>query len=402
MANIRNIRLGRILGVLLVVAGIAALLTLFGRFAYFFQVVEEQEVGVRFSSGQIKEVVGPGVYSDIGLFVRIERVPSTAVFFEVLDEEIITKDKQRIGLFVTGDIFRPGLVERDLIREHWSTYKDLYLDNEAATKRVERFARQAMKVCVGDRTFDDNIIGTSRDELRNCIDTELSDLAGELGLRIENVVVPEVVLSPDVQSALDAIVQSRLATEKAAQDALKAEAEAEAEQAKQEGQIRIEQSRIQEQARQQTTLAVLEQERLAAQTAVIEAERVNELAQLETTRAVIESTKANELLAAERDLAINLALAEAAQAKASAELARDAALAAIYAANPEYVQLLMLQANANALNQTDKIIFTPEGVTPTLVLPGPGIVPTVETTAVTTPSTTTSTAETLETEESSP
>ena len=123
---------------------------------------------------------------------------------------------------------------------------------------------------------------------------------------------------------------------------------------------------------------------------------------METTRAVIESTKANELLAAERDLAINLALAEAAQAKASAELARDAALAAIYAANPEYVQLLMLQANANALNRTDKIIFTPEGVTPTLVLPGPGIVPTVETTAVTTPSTTTSATDTLETEESSP
>ena len=402
MANIRNVRLGRILGVILVLAGIAALLTLFGRFAYFFQVVEEQEVGVRFIGGQIKEIVGPGVYSDIGLFVRIERVPSTAVFFEVLDEEIITKDKQRIGLFVTGDIFRPGLAERDVINSLWSQYQAVYLDDQAAITRVERFTRQSMKVCVGDRIFDDNIIGTSRDELRACIDSELSKLAATLGLRIENVVVPEVVLSPDVQLALDAIVQSRLATEKAAQDALKAEAEAEAEQAKQEGQIRIEQSRIQEQARQQTTLAVLEQERLAAQTAVIEAERVNELAQLETTRAVIESTKANELLAAERDLAINLALAEAAQAKASAELARDAALAAIYAANPEYVQLLMLQANANALNRTDKIIFTPEGVTPTLVLPGPGIVPTVETTAVTTPSTTTSATDTLETEESSP
>ena len=395
---VRNIRVGRIVGIVLILVGIAALLFGVRRFVYFFETVEEQEVGVRFSGGQIKEIVGPGVYSDIGLFVRIERVPSTAVLFEVSDAEIITKDKQRIGLIVTGDIFRPALAERDLIRQHWSTYKDLYLNDEAVKARVERFAQQAMKVCVGDRTFDDNIIGTSRDELRTCIDTELSDLAGALGLRIENVVVPEVVLSPEVQAALDAIVQSRLATEKAAQDELKAAAEAEAEQARQEGQIRIEQSRIQEQARQQTLLAVLEQERLQAQTAVIEAERVNELAQIQTDRAVLEATKANDLLAAERDLAINLALAEAAQAKASAELAFEAALASIYADNPDYLQLLMLQANATALSKTDKIIFTPEGVTPTLVLPGPGIVPTVETTAVNT--TTPSSSETAEANES--
>jgi hypothetical protein len=65
----------------------------------------------------------------------------------------------------------------------------------------------------------------------------------------------------------------------------------------------------------------------------------------------------------------------------------------------------MLQANAAALNKTDKIIFTPEGMTPTLVLPGPGIVPTVETTAVknsTPPSAETADASETETEESSP
>jgi hypothetical protein len=39
----------------------------------------------------------------------------------------------------------------------------------------------------------------------------------------------------------------------------------------------------------------------------------------------------------------------------------------------------MVNANAKALQPTDKIIFTPEGVVPTLVLPGPGIMPTVDT-----------------------
>jgi hypothetical protein len=254
-----------------------------------------------------------------------------------------------------------------------------------------------MKVCVGDRNFDDNIIGTARDALRACIDTELSELAFNYGLEIQNVVVPNVILSPEVMASLDAIVQSRLETEKAAQDKLRADAQAEAEQARQEGEIRVEQSRIQEQTKQQIVLAQLEQERISAQKAVIEADRANELAkveaeraiieaqkaneqaQVEAQRAIIEAQKANELLAAEQDLAINEALALAAVEKAKADLAMETIVAELYSANPGYLQLQAIQANASALQQSDKIIFTPEGVVPTLVLPGPGIMPTVDT-----------------------
>jgi hypothetical protein len=305
----------------------------------------------------------------------------------VTDEEIITKDKQRMGVTVSGDIFRPGLAQKDTLRRLWAQYRGIYLDEALAVTQVQNLARQAMKVCVGDRTFDDNIIGTARDALRACIDEELSELANNFGLEIQNVVVPEVILSPEVQVALDAIVQSRLETEKAAQDKLRAEAQAEAEQARQEGEIRIEQSRIQEQAKQQTTLAQLEEERILAQKAVIEADRANELAKVEAERAIIEAQKANELLAAERDLEINRARALAATEKAKADLALQIAQAEIYAQNPGYLELQMVTVNANALQNTDKIIFTPEGTVPTLVVPGPGIVPTVETGAANTSAT---------------
>jgi hypothetical protein len=236
-----------------------------------------------------------------------------------------------------------------------------------------------MKECVGERSFDDNIIGTARDELRVCVSEDVQRSAEAIGLRIENLVVPEVILSPEVQVALDAIVQSRLQTEKAAQDQLRANAEALAEQARQEGEIRVEQSRLQEQTRQQILLARLEQERLDAQLVVIEAERANELARLESANQAISAQKENELLAAERDAEINLVLAEAAAAQAEADAAFQRVLASIYANNPEYLQFLIVEANAAALNPADKIIFTPEGTTPTIVLPGPGIVPTVDT-----------------------
>jgi len=371
---------GRIFSVLAIVIVILFLVSFAGRFVYIFSSVEAQEVGIQFQNNRISDVVGPGVYSDIGLFVSLQTISSQAIPFGVTDEEIITADKQRIGLKVSGDIFRPGIAQKDEIRTLWSQYRGIYTDDDQATARVVDLTRQSMKVCVGDRSFDDNIIGTSRDALRACIDEELNKLVARIGLRIENLVIPEVILSPAVQTSLDAIVQSRLDTEKASQDELRERAQALAEQARQEGEIRVEQSRIQEQTRQQVLLAQLEQERLQAQLVVIEAERANSLAQLETTRVVIEATKANELLAAQENVEINLVLAEAAIAKAEADAAFQRELAALYTANPEYVRLLLVQANASALSASDKIIFTPEGTTPTIVLPGPGIVPTVDTT----------------------
>lgn len=370
----------RIIVVALALALVAIFVLSFSsQFFYFLERVEESEVGVQFVSGRIKNIVGPGVYSDAGLFVEMVRVSSQAVAFAVTDAELITRDKQRIGLTVTGDIFRPGLTEADVIRSLWAEYNQLYINDEAAQRRIEDRARQAMKVCVGNRNFDDAVIGTARDELRNCIDDGVNELASNFGLRVDNVAVPEVIISPDVQAGLDAIVKSRLETEKAAQDKLKAEAEASAEQARQEGEIRIAQSRIQEESRQQKTLADLERQKIEAQKAVIEAERANELARVEAERAIIEAEKANDLLAAERNLEIEKANALAAAEKAKSEVAVELAFAEMFAANPGYLQLQMVQANADAISPSDKIIFTPEGTIPTLVLPGPGIVPTVET-----------------------
>lgn len=368
-----------VIGVIVFIA-LLFLLSLTSNFFYFFERVSASEVGVQFVSGRIKDVVGPGVYSDAGLFVDMERVSIQSVAFSVSDAELITKDKQRIGVVVTGDVFRPGLEAKEQITQLWGEYSSLFLSDEAARLRIEDRARQSMKVCVGDRNFDDNVIGTGRDDLRNCIDDELNELAANYGLRVDNVVVPEVILSPEVQARLDEIVQSRLQTEKAAQDKLKADAEASAEQARQEGEIRVQQSRIQEESRQQTILAKLEEEKIAAQRAVIEAERANELARVEAEQAIIEAEKENELIGAQRDLEIESARALAAVESAKADTAFQTVLAQLYANNPGFLQLQVVQANAAALNETDKIIFTPEGTIPTLVLPGPGIVPTVDTT----------------------
>ena len=59
--------------------------------------------------------------------------------------------------------------------------------------------------CVGDKKFDEAVIGSGRDDLRACIDDELSGLAEPLGLEVRNVAVPQITISPEVQAGLDAI-----------------------------------------------------------------------------------------------------------------------------------------------------------------------------------------------------
>src|SRR5262245_61038344 len=92
--------------IVVIVVGIL-FLTFSRQFFYFLEKVEQQEVGVQFRNGSIYNIVGPGVYSDFGLYVDLKRVSSQAIPFNVEDDEIITKDKQRLGVVVTGDIFRP-------------------------------------------------------------------------------------------------------------------------------------------------------------------------------------------------------------------------------------------------------------------------------------------------------
>jgi hypothetical protein len=334
--------------VILAVFVIVALLIVVGLapHVYLLSKLEPNEVGVKLRSGQIVAVVGPGgVYSDIGLYASLEKIDTGAIPIDVSDPELITQDKQRVGLQVTADAFRPGVGKMDILQEKWASYRAIYTDDSSLQNRVGSFALQAMKVCVGNRTFDQSVIGSGRDDLRQCIDTELSALASQVGLDVQNVVVPQVIISPEVQVALDSIVQSRLMTEKARQDAEKAKQEAAARQAAQEGEIRVQQSAKQETARQQAILADLERQQLEAQLAVIKAQTNNALKQkdLRTVEAQIATIQA------QIDIANNLAMAK------------------MFAENPGYLQYQVVLANASAIKATDKLIFVPEGTMPSLI-----------------------------------
>jgi len=332
---------------------VVAVLANFSQSFWYFEVIENDQVGVTIEAGEIQGVLQPGIAYDFGLFVDLVKITTSAVAITVDDPELITIDKQRIGLEVTADVFRPR--EADIVISNYSRYRNIYLNDEALQQRMTAFTLQAMKVCVGDKKFDEAVIGSGRDDLRACIDDELSGLAEPLGLEVRNVAVPQITISPEVQAGLDAIVQSRLATEKAKQDAEKAKQEAIAQQAVEEGRIRVEQSKLQEEARQQAILQELKQQQLAAELAVIEQETVNAQAQLELTKAQ----------------------QQVADQQARVDIAKELALAEMYASHPEYIMLQIALANASAIKDSDKFVYTPEGVFPNLILTN-GTIPTFQ------------------------
>ena len=136
--------------------------------------------------------------------------------------------------------------------------------------------------------------------------------------------------------------------------------------------------RLQEETRQRVILARLEEERLAAQQRVIQAERANELAKVEANRAVIEAQKANELIEARLDLEVQTVRAQAAAESAKVATSVDRALALLYSTNPGLLNFHIASKNAEALANTEKLLITPEGTTPTLIIPGEEVRPVVD------------------------
>lgn len=336
-------------------------------FGYVLHPIQATEVGVKFRAGQPYDVVGPGMYTEPGFFEDIKGISVKGLPFRTIDPEVLTHDKQRLGVEVSGTVHRPGLDKKKMLLENWGSYSIFYLNDEALAAPqtfdkdgkvvspgglINSLGQQAMKVCTGDLNFDDAIIGSARDILKECIKKELDALALGYGLEVRNIVVPSVILGGDVQKKLDEITQARLSTQLANQKELQAKAEADRDKAIEAGKITVEQGRIQEKSKQDAITAELNRKALEAQNAVIDAE------------------KKNQLLTANRNKEIADIDRQTAEINAQALLASERAKAEMFSRNPSYVELLKVQAMAGAYSKADKILMIPSNVNPIMFLGG--------------------------------
>src|SRR5689334_13320268 len=128
-------RFPRVLIVLFVIAIVLVVATLLLRPFWYFEVINNDEVGIKIEAGQIAGIEQPGIASDVGLFVQLIKIKTSAVAILVDDPELITSDKQRIGLEVTADVFRPR--EGDIVTANYARYKNVYINDADLEKRME-------------------------------------------------------------------------------------------------------------------------------------------------------------------------------------------------------------------------------------------------------------------------
>jgi hypothetical protein len=343
----------------------------FAILGYAWENVGDTYIAVQLFQNKPWNVVGSGVYTDLRPWAALERINVAQLQWCAVDPEVITNDSQRIGLVVCGTVQRPGLGDANAYLKGWSSYKPYYVNDLSLAGKfhyeknannteqtvvvdqaglMQTLAQQAMKVCVGDRGFEEAVIGSARDELRKCIDDQVSPLAqGYGGLTVDNVTVPNVILSAGVQASLDAITQSRFAQALAEQEKSTAKTQADAKLAEEQGKIRVSQGTIQEQARQDAITAELQAQALAAK------------------QQVIEQQNSNDLLQAQLQLEVNTARYKAAEEAAKADNADKLYVASILQNNPSYAYWLALQAIAPTWTNVDKV-YIPAGTNPLTVL----------------------------------
>jgi hypothetical protein len=340
---------------------VIALAILFSAFGFVAHKVNTNEVGVILNKGEVVDVVGPGIYSRLGLWWDIEDIKIEGITVCASDPEVLTSDQQRIGVETCSTVHRPDetIGTADYARV-FRDFRSLLMSDEALAGiyedgiliregKMQEIAKQAMKSCVGDRKFEEAAVGASRDELRECLLDRENIIATGYLLEIKNVTVPNIEIHPTVQDKLDLITEEKFQTDVERQETLRIRAEAEKELAREEGAIKVSQGTIQEEHRQAAITADLERQALEAQQAVIEAQ------------------KNNDLLSAELDEAIAEQLLLVQQIDSLASIADEQALAEMYSDNTRYMEFLVKLANAEAWNLLDKVIV-PVGTSPDTVL----------------------------------
>jgi hypothetical protein len=235
---------------------------------YFNESVSENQVGIRLSGGQIVDIVGAGVHTDLGWFASLEQVSRNPLDFTVEDAQVLTRNRQAVGIKLNVKIARPTQPER--VTDLWRNFNNLAVDDAAIPIVMDGPTRQAIKANVAQFTLDDLIV--DRNGLRDAISAELDARADQYRLDVLSVDVADVVIDQKYTDELQnrqLIEQQRVTAEsqrrlieqqtgnerfKVEQDALTQKAEAEKNKAIAlvQAQQRLEVARVDAESRRQS------------------------------------------------------------------------------------------------------------------------------------------------------
>lgn len=188
---------------------------------YYNTKVTPDQAGIRLKKGKIQEVAGPGMYSG-GWYADIEIVSVSAQTTNWTDPDLVTKDKQPIGLDIGITYARNGSAES--LTMMWKQYNREARNDEALAQQVLNRVPRAAKAVSTQYTLDE-MLGISGEIGRKVVTQALFDLLevelAEFGIVLLDVGINNIAPDPEYLALLKQKANATVAVEVAAQETLK-------------------------------------------------------------------------------------------------------------------------------------------------------------------------------------
>lgn len=231
---------------------ILLLLSLLALTGCYFGNVESSQVGVETNRGLVTDIKGPGGHQSIGPFTELSLIDVSAKTLEWDDPDLVTRDKQPIGVAIAVTYARKR--DRDSVLLMWNQYRS-EATSDASLEQQVRNRIPAVAKNVTTRYTLDQLLGTGGTEAggRYVVQSDLFDLLSpeldEFGVSLLDIRVSN--FAPD-QAYLDLLkekAQVGLRQEIAQQRTLQLNEELKQEEA--QTQIELERARRQNEVNQE-------------------------------------------------------------------------------------------------------------------------------------------------------
>jgi hypothetical protein len=225
--------------------------------------VAESQVGLVMPDGvRVSDVVGPGRYTNLNYFADIETMDASAKTLVWEDPDLVTADKQPIGL--TLGITYARKRDADSVSEMWRQYRSEAVSDEALAQQVHNRMARVAKAVTAKYTLDE-MLGVAGSEAtgRQVVAQDLFKLLepelAEVKVVLLDVGVNNIVPSTEYLRLLEQKANAQVAVEVAKEETKrlneqleqeKAQTQIEVEKAKRQNQVNEELSKVYEQSPQ--------------------------------------------------------------------------------------------------------------------------------------------------------
>jgi hypothetical protein len=213
---------------------------------YWMREIEENERGLMMPDGvTVKQVLGPGRYTDMGWFSELKVFDTSAKAATWLDPDLVTQDKQPIGFEVSITYARKG--DAESVTSMWQRYNAEARNDDALNQQVLARVPRVAKGITTRYSLDEMLgisEGTARADIQNDLFNDLSSELDEIHVELLDVGINNIAPDPTYMDSLKR----------------KASAQINVEVAQEETKLKVEQLR-QEQAETQIALERASRER---------------------------------------------------------------------------------------------------------------------------------------------